>query len=479
MQIGCRSTLFGFLFAVAAAIGSCGGTAGNGDSDTGSESETDAGTDSDSETDAGTDSDSETDTGTDSESETDTGTDSDSETDTGPDSDSETDTATDTDPETLWAELLALDGMHWAYRARNTYTDGDVPASDGDPVLFFEAIGNNIPTISTLEWKGAYDYSLEQVWYADLGPSPAYIDRGGGDEYVRFINGLASNFETEPGQLSPREAMGEDFHFIHCFRSMPGAHYEGAVTGGFSWKDRMGDGNQIGLAVVSDFVLGPSGKVTKWGEDNILEIRLFADGDGELWLNGERIIEHNFPDLVSNGLHEFILGTNSHVMSNHFRAAMLKRGSHFTEAELEVIYDNTHALWPRDQLPSFPYLEGAYPNTASTWDGDTKTWAPPTGTFSGGDGEEGTHQYQWYYWDATDPAFSADNPLRSHLPIPGATHATLTRTDYEAGNALGHEVIFDDLHDGHVQVMRLITPVDSSGAEGESLPGSWGYDNIP
>jgi hypothetical protein len=158
---------------------------------------------------------------------------------------------------------------------------------------------------------------------------------------------------------------------------------------------------------------------------------------------------------------------------------MFKRGSQFTETELEVIYDNTHALWPRDQLPSFPYLEGAHTNRSTTWDGDTKTWAPSTGTFSGGNGEEGTHQYQWYYWDANDPTFSANGPLESHLPIPGATQATLTRTDYEAGNTLGHEAIFDDLHDGHLWVMRLITPFDSSGTQGESLAGGWAYDNIP
>jgi hypothetical protein len=394
-------------------------------------------------------------------------------------SDSGADMDVGTDPEILWAELLALDGMHWAYRARNTYTDGGAQTSGNDPVLFFQAIGNNIPTPSTLEWKGGYDYSVEQVWYADFGPRPAYIDRGGGDQYVRFINGLASNFETEPGQLSPREAMGEDFHFIHCFRTMPGAHYEGSVTGGLSWKDRMGDGEQIGLAVQSDFVLGPSGKVTRWGEDNIVDIRLWANGDAEFWLNGERIIEHNFPSLVEKGLHEFILGTNSHVMSNHFRAAMFKRGGLFTEAELAVIYDKTHALWPRGQLPSFPYLDGAYPNRSTTWNRDTKTWAPSTGGFSGGNGEEGAHRYQWYYWDRNATVFSRDNPLRSHLPIPGATHATLTRTDYEAGNTRGHEVIFDDLHDGHVRVMRLITPLDSSGAEGESLSGAWAHDNIP
>jgi hypothetical protein len=411
---------------------------------------------------------------TDTAASTDTDTNADTYTDT------DTDTSTNAAPEALWAELLALDGMHWVYRASDTYTDGDGAASSGDPVLFIEAIGNNIPTVSRLEWKSPYDYSVEPVWYADLGPRPAYIDRGDGDEYVRFINGLASNFETEPGQLSPREAMGEDFHFIQCFRTMPGASYEGSVTGGFAWKDRTGDGNQIGLAVAGyDFILGPSGTITEWGRDNIVEIRLFANGDAEFWLNGERIIEHSFPELVESGMREFTLGTNSHVMSNHFRAVMFKRGNHFTEAELEVIYANTHALWPREQLPSFPYLEGASTNHYTTWDSDTKTWAPSTGTFSGGNGEEGTHQYQWYYFDKNDSSFSTNGPLESHLPIEGATQATLTRTDYEAGNTLGHEVIFDDIHDGHILVMRLITPTDSSGTQGESLAGGWAYDNIP
>jgi hypothetical protein len=119
--------------------------------------------------------------------------------------------------------------------------------------------------------------SLATISFSSLGPRPTDVDRGGGDEYVRFLNGLASNFE-----------------------------------------------------------MGPSGKITEWGEDNIIEIRLFANGDAAFWLNGERIIEHSYPDLVETGLHEFILGTNSHVMSNHFRAAIFKRGNHFTEAELAV-----------------------------------------------------------------------------------------------------------------------------------------------
>jgi hypothetical protein len=45
-----------------------------------------------------------------------------------------------------------------------------------------------------------------------------------------------------------------------------------------------------------------------------------------------------------------------------------------------------------------------------------------------------------------------------------------------------YEVIFDSFHDGHVRVvrvMRLITPADSSGAQGEPLTGAWTYDNIP
>jgi hypothetical protein len=53
------------------------------------------------------------------------------------DTDTDTDTDTGVDTDALWVELLALDGMHWAYRAQNT--DGDEPVSGDDPILFFGA----------------------------------------------------------------------------------------------------------------------------------------------------------------------------------------------------------------------------------------------------------------------------------------------------------------------------------------------------
>ncbi len=383
--------------------------------------------------------------------------------------------------ECLWSQLYALDGLHWVYRAQDAYLDLEhtQPIANGDAALSFKASGNNIPTVSDLDWTAGLDYTEQQLWYKGFGPRPAYFDHGNGDEYVYFVNGMATNFESQPGQLSPREAKG-DFHLIHCFRSMPGAHYEaGGFGGGISWKDRSGS-NQIKIVVGANaWVYGPADKVTVWGQDNIVEIKLSANGDTQLFLNQELLIDTNFPGLNAEGvLYEFNLGTNSHIMAHHFRAVMMKRNGHFTADELAVIYETTDALWPRGQFPSFPYLDGAWTNSATTWNYLSKIWSPATGSFSGGNGEEGTHLHQWYYWRKDDPLFGEDNPLRAHLPIPGATGPSLTRTEYVTDNTLGNPVIFDKPGDGTVQVMRVITPVDSAGTQGEPLAGSWVYDNI-
>ncbi len=177
--------------------------------------------------------------------------------------------------------------MHWVYRAQDAYLDLEhtQAVSSGDAVLSFAASGNNIPTVSDLDWTAGLDYTEQQLWYKGLGPRPAYFDHGNGDEYVNFVNGMATDFESQPGQLSPWEATG-DFHLIHCFRSMPGAHYEAGLGGsGIVWKDRSGL-NQIKVLVGTNaWAYGPTGKVTVWGQDNIVELKL-SGGDGGTQLLG-------------------------------------------------------------------------------------------------------------------------------------------------------------------------------------------------
>ena len=77
--------------------------------------------------------------------------------------------------------------------------------------------------------------------------------------------------------------------------------------------------------------------------------------------------------------------------------------------------------------------------------------------------------------DSCQPPLHVD----SHLPIPGATSPSLTRTNYEAGNAAGNPVIFDNPGDASISVKRVITPRNSAGTEGEPLAGGWAPDNIP
>eukprot|EP00592_Proboscia_alata_P015432 CAMPEP_0194395966 /NCGR_PEP_ID=MMETSP0174-20130528/124714_1 /TAXON_ID=216777 /ORGANISM="Proboscia alata, Strain PI-D3" /LENGTH=785 /DNA_ID=CAMNT_0039191957 /DNA_START=5 /DNA_END=2363 /DNA_ORIENTATION=- len=346
----------------------------------------------------------------------------------------------------------------------------------GDAVVSISAAGNDIPSVNELEYLGK-NYSSMQLYYAELESSPTFVDRGGGDEYIRFFNGPASNYETNPGQLSPREALEEDFHLIHLFRAMPGARYEGSITGGISWKDRAGDGQQIQFFApgATAAALGPSGAVTVMGMDNIVDVRLFAAKSiAEFRLNGDLLIT---TDTFSNttGISKLVLGTNSHVMANHFRAVFINRGAHFTNTELASIEAKTDRLWPRGEMPTFPYLSAAHTNRATTWDRTLYIWSPEVSGFSGGNGVEGNHRFQWYYWDQTlaPPAgntFTEDNPLRSHLAIPGATGASLHRS--------AHPDVFVRPGDGSVRIMRVVTPRDSDGTEGELLVGEWAYDNI-
>lgn len=376
----------------------------------------------------------------------------------------------------IWEELLALDGVNWAYRARDSKSDADgTSAASGDAVVSISAAGNDIPSVNELAYLGK-NYSSMQLYYAKLGASPTFVNRGDGDEYIRFINGPASNYETNPGQLHPYEAVEEDFHMIHLFRAMPGASYEVIISGSVAWKDRSGDGHQIQFYApgVVSAALGPSGAVTVMGTDNIVDIRLFAaSGIAEFRLNGDLLVTTAYSNTT--GMPELTLGTKSHVMANHFRAMFINRGAHFNETELVSIGAKTDRLWPRGELPTFPYLSDAYTNRATTWDSTQYIWSPVVSGFSGGNGVEGYHMFQWYYWDKTlaVPAgltFTENNPLRSHLAIPGATGASLNRSAYPD--------VFVRPGDGSVRIMRVVTPRDSNGMEGELLVGEWAYDNI-
>jgi hypothetical protein len=321
------------------------------------------------------------------------------------------------------------------------------------------------------------------VWYSSFGRKPTFVDRGGGDEYVRLINGLPTNYETEPGSLSAPVARGEAFHAVHLFRAMPGASYEGLLAAIAAYKDRAGDGQQVQVSMGSTTLVGRSGAVARWGEDNIVEIVYRANGDVELSLNGAVVLTGNLPSLPMSGFTEFVLGTNSHVSANHFRAIIMRRGGTFSPGELATIRAVSDGLWPRGRMPRFPYLDGQYRNDWRDFDAATKTWRPGVGAFSGGSGSPGTHVFQWYYWSV--PAASAVWPrtdkLDYHVAVPGPRGqlATLTRTDYEAGNRFGNPVIFTAPGTRQVFVMRVVTPVDSAGVRGEPLVGFWAPDETP
>lgn len=395
------------------------------------------------------------------------------------------------DAERGWDRLVATPNT-WIYRARDAYRDRAMAMRVGhnDEVEVFRALGtaipsvNNVPSSAHLLWRGQLDFQSPDapVWYAAFGHKPTFVDRGGGDQYVRFVNGLPTNYETEPGQLTPPVARGEILHVVHLFRTMPGASYE-ALLASPAYKDRGGDGSQIQVLHSSTNLFGRSGAVTTWGEDNIVELLYRANGDVRVSVNGDMVLSGNIPDLPTTGFVECVMGTNSHITSHHFRALIMRRGAEFSADELAMIRSVTDALWPRGRRPTFPYLDGQFRNNYATWNATTKTFAPAVGTFTGGSGTAGAHRFQWYYWTDPGPAstWPRNNKLDYHRPFPGPRGqlASLVRADYEAGNSFGNPVIFTQPGQRTVSVMRVVTPVDSAGVEGEPLPGAWYPDENP
>jgi hypothetical protein len=389
-----------------------------------------------------------------------------------------------------WAEIEAMPGT-WIYRARDAYTDAAQTQRVGnnDEISSFRASGTGIPSVNdvagvaNLQWLGSTDFQSPNapVYYASFGHKPTFVDRGNGDEYVRFLNGLPTDYGTEPGSLTPALARGEDFHLVQLFRTMPGASYEGLLSALGSYKDRYGD--KLYVAYNNTELFGTAGKVTRWGEDNIVEIIYRANGTIEMSLNGEVVLSGSLPGLTTMGFTEFALGTNSHITSHHFRAIVMRAGGLFTATELDTIRRVSNTLWPRGVKPNFPYLDGQFRNNWLDWKDTTKSWEPGIGTFSGGNGVAGTPLYQWYYW--TDPGagtpWPRGNCLDYHLPLPGlqGQGPTLNRADYSAGNTFGNPVIFAEPGQQKVRVMRVVTPRDSVGTLGEPLAGDWAIDQSP
>ncbi|MEO1084787.1 MAG: hypothetical protein AAFY88_11150, partial [Acidobacteriota bacterium] len=173
-------------------------------------------------------------------------------------------------------------------------------------------------------------------------------------------------------------------------------------------------------------------------------------------------------------LRELKIGTNAHPLEMHFRALFATRGE-FSAVDLATIYSHTDTLWPRGELPRFPYLEGADIFKGASFDRASHQWTAAqfaTG-FTGGNGAEGTHTIQWYYKNSSvpGPSFILDN----HRPIVGATGWTLDRDDYLDPGEPFHLVAGN----GETEVFYVITPYDSAGSAGDPMVSASVRDNIP
>lgn len=363
----------------------------------------------------------------------------------------------------LWDEIAALGD--WVLAPFQT-TAGDGGAyeesglttlvSDGSGVYGIKGFGNNVPSISNIIRESYTDPSSADIWYSSEGALPIYKDRGGFDKYIRIRNGKNIRFATDPGSLSP--SITRPYHHIEMMRIYPCPGNE--TTSFWKWQD----GNKM--------------RYLKGSLDSVIDANLFKDQLWEIKFDGSGnwvIYVDGVEDTSGSGeapsSNEWYIGSNGHPLEHQFRFAMWKFGT-FSAADLTTIRNNAASIWPA-VVPSYPALDTIHVLTSSQWETVENVWdltRNKTVVFSGGNGIEGTHDYQWYYWSSADTGtFPIGNKLDEHLALSGATSSTLDRDSYSTEIPIPGN--------GDIWVMCVITPKDSLGAEGEKIVTSWIQDN--
>lgn len=295
--------------------------------------------------------------------------------------------------------------------------------ANGDECMGLKAFGNLQPTALKLIYKGnlALTPSNALIWWKDFGNTtslaPLYIDRGGGDKYLRMLNGPVntSYYETDPGSISPNVVHPVDF--IMAFRYVPHTPDEGVnrikTLGSTVATERISaiDGYTPNLTTAN-------GVTYNYYIDNILRVLVRADGTWQIWVNGVSKATGTGGTFSTN---EWIWGTSSHVQQCHMRYNLVKFGE-FSSTDIASIYANSQTIWPW-QKPSYPFLTEVYYGDNSTFDGTAKAWTVGLGktpVFTGGTGTAGTHKYLWYWFDSIDTTLfpSADGVLTNVRQIP-------------------------------------------------------------
>ncbi len=360
----------------------------------------------------------------------------------------------------------------FTYYAQNSYTDKEKVnlVSNGDIVNLIAVEGGQSDVIPDLTRFSA-DYTSSVWYYTAENTSARYFDYGNNEQFIEIHNGLPISFYSGNTQLDIGDS---NFDIIYCGRAWFGSFYEAVFGfGTFSFKvfpeefqvlDNYGNYTQL---------TGTENGGLKLGENFILRFKKWSKSEGgkyEIYRNDSLI--YTAVDPETTNLIDFTIGTNSHAFANHFRAVFVKYDGFFSDDENSNIVDSSNELWPIGAIPEYPYLDDAYYIPFFKFNSSTKVWDFGNGNFTGGNGVEGNHTYQWYYWNPEVPG--KQDPLDNHLPLQGATSKSLNRNDY-AGSGQpfnGHE------GDAFNKIFRVTIPHDSDGNLGVPICSQVIADNI-
>lgn len=293
-----------------------------------------------------------------------------------------------------------------------------------DVCLGIRSLGNNKPNLHNLLFNG--DQSITPtnglLFFKDEAVNPQFIDRGNFDKYIRFFNGPPNvgYYETNPGSISPN--ITHPIDFFMGLRYNPHTPDEGVNR-----IKPLGSTTALEHLTVFDGyspdIILANGTSLPYYIDSLLHVKVNSDNTWQVWING---VSKGTGTGVSFTTNEWIWGTNSHAMQSHIRFMIVKFGAGgFSAGDVTTIETNSQAIWPW-QKPSYPFITELYYGDSSTFDSATKSWQAGRGkirVFSGGNGIEGTHQYMWYYWRASDPLYTAsDGVLTNHGQVPASVN---------------------------------------------------------
>lgn len=283
--------------------------------------------------------------------------------------------------------------------------------SNGDEILGYKGFGLNPPSVTNLPFNGnLINKSSALVWYKEFNSGtrivPRYVDRGNFDRYAVFNNGpLATSYYETPGSATN---ITHPIDIIFALRHTPCVGNETM----HNWKDDGVIRYNAGTALISS---------TPFDEfkDGVARVKIIAGGAWTMWWKGVQIASGTGTTFSAT---EWILGTSSHVSAHHFRYLMYKFGS-FTDDEVNTIYTKSQICFPW-ALPTYPFKSNMWQSGNTAFDNTINGWRAGHGrtpVFSGGNGIEGTHLFQWYYWDSNDSTLfpSSDGLLTNHRQIPG------------------------------------------------------------